>query len=301
MFKNISLRNIAFRNIMLRNITAPLAVMLLFCAAPAGARDDDSLAEKYGKGVHAYFSGDYAAAYRALTRAIDAGSEDPRCHYFRGLTLLKLDQSEKAEADLAKGAELETLDRDGYYPVSRSLERVQGRHRLLVEQHRRQARRAAGEREKTYHRKRYEEIRRREEEVLRKPLMVPLENLAQPIEESPAVARPADQVAPLSPPKLPESTKPDPFALPEKSSPAASALLGDVPAPTQKVKTKTLGKVLTRILRRSILGGSGASGQTADQAGDDAGDLFEDAGDDDSDEGNPFEDDEADGDGLFEN
>jgi hypothetical protein len=262
---------------MSRNIASALFAMVLFFAVTAGGQDVDSLAAQYGRGVHAYFSGDYAKARRELTHAIDGGSQDPRCHYFRALALAWLGEADKVEADMARGAELEVLDRDGFYPVSRSLERVQGRNRLLLESHRQQAREVASQRALEYNRSRYEQLRRAEGEVLRRPLRVPLENLAEDLSGSPAVPVAPDGNVPLGPPSLPGSTaaaeppeadgNPDPFAMP--SEPAAPAAGG-------KVKAKTLGRVLVRIFRRSFGAVSGESGQAPDAVDAGMNDLFDD-------------------------
>jgi Flp pilus assembly protein TadD len=94
------------------------------------------LAELYGQGVHAYYSGDYRMAHQFLTSAIDQGSRDPRAYYFRGLTYASLGRPTEADADFRTGAQLETQKADRIYPVAESLQRVQGRMRLQLERHR---------------------------------------------------------------------------------------------------------------------------------------------------------------------
>ena len=70
---------------MVRSIAVLLVGGLLSaCAAPLWAQEA-ILGQTYGNGVHAYFSGEYVRAHQLLTSAIDAGSHDPRCYYFRGL------------------------------------------------------------------------------------------------------------------------------------------------------------------------------------------------------------------------
>ena len=98
-----------------------------------------ALARTYGAGVHAYFSGDFDRCYDELTAAIEAGSEDPRALYFRGLAALRLGRLDEAEADFSSGAMLESRVIGGW-PVSRSLERVQGHDRIQLERHRTRAR-----------------------------------------------------------------------------------------------------------------------------------------------------------------
>ena len=41
------------------NIASALSAALLLSAVSAGAQDVDSLSAQYGRGVHAYFAGDY--------------------------------------------------------------------------------------------------------------------------------------------------------------------------------------------------------------------------------------------------
>ena len=45
----------------------------------------DPLDEMYGQAVHSYFRGDRGHAEELLNEIIDAGSQDPRAYYFRGL------------------------------------------------------------------------------------------------------------------------------------------------------------------------------------------------------------------------
>ena len=98
-----------------------------------------SLARAYGAGVHAYFAGDHQRAYDELTQAIEAGTEDPRVWYFRGLAAAKLGRLDEVEADFATAADREaTAAAD--WDVSRSLERVQGHDRLMLERQRIRAR-----------------------------------------------------------------------------------------------------------------------------------------------------------------
>src|SRR4029077_10356747 len=113
---------------MLRHVPHLVWGFVLLFAAPAAAQNS-ALGELYGHGVHAYNSGNYVEAYNLLTRAIDSGSEDPRCHYFRGLSYIRLGRGPEARADFAAGAELEMADTDRFYAVSKSLERIQGRAR----------------------------------------------------------------------------------------------------------------------------------------------------------------------------
>lgn len=140
-----------------------------FAAVEAAQPTIDSLAlaSAYGSGVHAYFSGNYERSYDDLSNAIEAGSLDPRAYYFRGLAALKLGRSDEAEADFAQGSTQET-EGAGAWPVSRSLERVQGPERLQLERHRMRARVAALQRQRDAVRQRYSQIEDAQVDVLRR-------------------------------------------------------------------------------------------------------------------------------------
>ena len=162
-------------------IQSLLCGVVVLSAAAHGAQGPDTWDRWYGKGVHAFFSGQDRKAYRELTRSIEADSKDPRCSYFRALVNLRLGRSEAAKVDMVRGAWLEVEDVDGYYPVDLSLERIQGRDRLLLEKYRQQARIDAALQDKARQRKRYESLRRREEHVLRRPVEIPLNSLVAPV------------------------------------------------------------------------------------------------------------------------
>ena len=123
--------------------------------------------ELYGSGVHAFFSGNYPQAISDLTSAADGGSKDPRVMYFRAMAKLRIGDNQGAEADMEQGSALECADINQYYPVSKSLERVQGSGRLMLERHRTKARAEAHMREERRNAARYEMQRRAEADVLR--------------------------------------------------------------------------------------------------------------------------------------
>jgi len=139
------------------------------------------LGQLYDKGVHAYFSSDYAKAFQRLTAAIDAGSRDPRVFYFRGLAYLQLGRSPEAGMDFRKAADLESKDLNKYYNVGRSLERVQGSQRQLLESYRVEARLAAFEESERLRKARYETIKLEEARVLQQQAA---EGAAEPAKES---------------------------------------------------------------------------------------------------------------------
>lgn len=97
------------------------------------------LSEIYGRGVHAYHSGQYQQAGEWLSMAIDNGFRDPRAYYFRGLVAASSGDSQDAESDFQQGAELEATGEFGDL-IGRSLARIQGSTRLKLEQIREKAR-----------------------------------------------------------------------------------------------------------------------------------------------------------------
>ncbi|HND54191.1 MAG TPA: tetratricopeptide repeat protein, partial [Pirellulaceae bacterium] len=83
-----------------------LVGLLLSVFAPQAAPAQNAvLSDLYGRGVHAFFSQKYDRAHELLTAAIDNGSRDPRCYYFRGLSYSRLGRPDEAQADFTKGAE----------------------------------------------------------------------------------------------------------------------------------------------------------------------------------------------------
>ena len=165
--------------------------------------DSLPLEAAYGGGVHAYFAGDYARSHDDLSSAIQGGIADPRAWYFRGLAALRLGRTDEAEADFTEGAERESRDA-GSWPVSRSLERVQGPERLQLERHRIRARVAALQRDREAVKRRYSGIEEAQPEMLRR---------IRPVERLPAA-------------------KENPFA--DKPTPAEAAPAENVPAPAEE-------------------------------------------------------------------
>ncbi len=124
------------------------ALSLLFALAARSASgtalaQNEVLEQVYGNGVHAYFAGNLGEAQRLFSEAIRLGIQDPRCYYFRGMSYLMSGYDAAARADFARGAHLEYSASAGLYNVGKSLERIQGYQRLVIEQYRSQARLAA--------------------------------------------------------------------------------------------------------------------------------------------------------------
>lgn len=108
-----------------------------------------AIADVYGKGIHAYFARNYADAHGYFTQAIQAGTQDARAYYFRGLCSMQLGRQPDAEQDFAQGTKLEVAGLEQFGEISRSLERVQGNARRTLENYRSNARMAVvAEREK---------------------------------------------------------------------------------------------------------------------------------------------------------
>jgi len=164
-----------------------------------------------GDGMHAYHAGQYDRAYDDLTNAIEAGTDDPRSYYFRGLAALRLGRTSEAAADFTTGADRE-LANGGVRRVSQSLERVQGPDRLTLERFRARARLGALQRGREAYGRRYSTIedasgdvrRRRRPEDIRPELVAPG---GGPVGELPAADAGVEEM-PTPNAKPPMSAKP---------------------------------------------------------------------------------------------
>lgn len=118
-----------------RPCLSPLfAVAFLSILTPSfGQAQSAVLSEIYGRGVHAYHSGQYQKADEWLDMAINNGFQDPRAFYFRGLSATAMGDLDQADSDFRQGADLEAKGAFGD-TVGRSLARVQGPVRLQIEQ-----------------------------------------------------------------------------------------------------------------------------------------------------------------------
>ncbi len=125
-------------------IVVALALAVAWLSAEPLLAQNAVLNEFYGSGVHNYYERDYFAAVTDLNTAIDGGSQDPRAYYYRGLARMRSGDSAGAHEDMKKGAALESADINQFYPVAKSLERVQGSERQTLERYRSLARRKPG-------------------------------------------------------------------------------------------------------------------------------------------------------------
>jgi tetratricopeptide (TPR) repeat protein len=209
-----------------------LAVALAAVTAPAaefapGLAAEEQLAvrQALGGGMHAFHAGDYDRAYQELSNAIEAGSDDPRGYYFRGLAALRMGRTSEAEADFASGADREAAG-GSMRRVSLALERVQGQDRMSLERYRSRARLAAMARDRDAVMRRYSGIedaagdvrRRRQPEDIRPELVPP------PAGQPRGAAGAAEELTPPADMPEPKKLRPksdDPFADEPADEPAA--------------------------------------------------------------------------------
>ena len=215
------------------------------CSTLRAAEENIAVTSSYGAGVHAYYDGNYSAAYDALTASIEAGTMDPRAYYYRGLTAIKLGRTDdEIEGDFAEGSNRETAGRGGI-SISRSLERIQGRDRMRLEKDRQRARVAAAQRDESAIRQRYIGVEQTAPDVLRRrvpdsiapsaePLIAPAPRGRGPARPADDVRRPAPQVAP----KRAQAAEEDPFAPPAERD--TSDPFGDDPVTDDPLRDDVL-------------------------------------------------------------
>jgi hypothetical protein len=191
----------------------------ILCSSLCG--QNDMLTQIYGEGVHAFFRGDYGCAGSTMDQAIAHGSQDPRVHYFRGLSHLRLGRYFEAEEDFRTAATLE-VEGTGTYDIGRALERIQGSERLCLERIRRDTLLVLSQQ------------RRVPSVTPGAPAFIPdfgrdLPQAPDPFrdEDEPAMEiLPEEEQTPVPPPPAPQDATPpaegeeeDPFAAPEEAAP----------------------------------------------------------------------------------
>lgn len=104
----------------------------------------DVLEQVYGMGVHAFYAGHTEKAREYFNDAINAGSEDPRLYYFKGLNEIQSQggMSEAGIPDFEHAAQLEVAGKIAVN-VPKALSRIQGPTRMVIENIRLKARLAA--------------------------------------------------------------------------------------------------------------------------------------------------------------
>jgi hypothetical protein len=215
-----------------------LALTMSCLATPALRAQELKTAEYYyGRGVHDYFSGCGSCAEESLTMAISMAPDDPRPYFYRGLSRLRMGWEFEARDDLRLAAELEARS-PGQYAIGKSLERVQGGHRLMIEKYRQEARLAHRTHRRTLGARQLEQLQQRDDHVERRRVPVPLEKLTgdvaadgfpqesqpqppQPIERSPAKPTVPDAAAEVAPDDISEDPIADPFQDDPINEPAA--------------------------------------------------------------------------------
>jgi hypothetical protein len=234
-----------------------LCVLAILTTTTVSAYEPDP-AELYGRGVHAYFSGQPRAAWQHLTAAIDAGAGDPRAHYFRGLVYQQLGRPDEAQADFRAGADLERQDARVVFAVDRALERVQGWSRLAIERHRTAARALAAKETVQERNRRIQTAEAAQEEVTAPRDEVLIERSANfgNLPDAPVKAevdQPFNNDLPGTPPPKPAQGNPLQEAPPEQPArpatpppppPGAPAEVNS--APDGAGTTKALGNALKR-------------------------------------------------------
>ena len=191
-----------------------------------------------GDGIHAFHAGDFDRAYDELTNAIEAGTDDPRSYYYRGLAALRLGRTSEAEADFTTGADRE-LATGSMRRVSQSLERVQGTDRLTLERFRARARLGSLQRERDYHGRRYSTIedastdvrRRRRPEDIRPELVAPRGRSIDDLPSAGAEEMPAPAGRAASPAKPGRKAAEDPAEMEEEPAAESDDPFSDEPAP----------------------------------------------------------------------
>ncbi|MEK6238540.1 MAG: hypothetical protein N2C14_27795 [Planctomycetales bacterium] len=202
-------------------------------------------AELFGRGVHAYHARDYTEAVSLLNDSIDAGTDDPRAFYFRGLAHQQLDDAEAATADFDAGADLEALDSTKYVQINQSLIRIQGSLRVQLERHRTEGMKRSRQAQLSVIKERYSRLEKEEEEfLLQTRRSAPLErggdavqevfgdspgDVLSPFGDQPAVAGPGDNPPAENPPGN-EPLVNDPFAKPPGANPPVNDPFAKPPA-----------------------------------------------------------------------
>ena len=189
-----------------RVVAGPAACCLAAVIGTASVCADTPLSRDFmGSGMHAYHSGSFQQSIDDLTAAIEAGCQDPRAYYFRALALLEQGREDEAVADMQEGALLESGGPGGIV-VGRSLERVQGCNRLMLERYRRRALIEQQARDQRRIEQRYTDLIESEPERLRQRRPTAASSPGA------VTTPPADPVTPAPAPSTPPASSNDPFA-----------------------------------------------------------------------------------------
>lgn len=230
--------------------TLLVASAISLSGVTAIAQNSSEVTALYGRAVHAFFAGRTAEAEQMLTECIEAGSQDPRVYYFRGIARLQQCRDYEAEEDLRIGASLEARDPGMRYGIGNALQRIQGPERIALEKFRRAARVQRVQERRSLNQYRYEDLRIRESDVLHHGQPIPLEQMVEPSVE---VQR-SGTVVPTVPPTQPVLEQPsiveEPAAATETSDeglfgptevPAVEAPVTQQPAPAPATESDPFG------------------------------------------------------------
>jgi hypothetical protein len=121
---------------------AMILIVLLAGSGVAFAQARSDAEQFYSSGVQAFHAQRFAEAIGFFDRIEGLGTQDPRAFFFRGLAHSRLGNTAAATADYETAARMELTVAGRSYSVPRALERIQGRERTVIEQHRRAAKRA---------------------------------------------------------------------------------------------------------------------------------------------------------------
>jgi hypothetical protein len=119
---------------------------------------------------------------------------------------MKLGRQAEAEEDFKQGSEFEATSSSGFFNISKSLERIQGKARMALEKHRSQARLLAHRRLEDERARRYRGMVEAEADVLLRPLP------AQPPQSPSGQPQQAAGVSDSRPNEPPEEESEDPFS-----------------------------------------------------------------------------------------
>jgi hypothetical protein len=150
------------------------------------AQETSDLNRLYSQGVNAYFAGRSSEAESYLSQALSLEGNNPLIYYFRALSLMRMGRVDEARGDMMVGANIEA-QAPQRFAVGRTLERVQGGHRLMLEQYRRQARSQAANvprqatqlqsRPTPRPRRQPQQASYNDEAVIRRRIVIPLDRL----------------------------------------------------------------------------------------------------------------------------
>jgi hypothetical protein len=182
----------------------------------------------YANGVQAYFRGCSAEAESLFSSLAGVDPDDPRALYFRALSLMQQGREDEACSDMEIGSQIEARF-PTRFDIGKTLERVQGRNRLLLEQYRSRARQTALANPPLG------PVRSADTAVLRERRVVPLDEFSREGEPQSIVApqAPPETFVPRTRVTAPPSAAP---ALPPAASPPTNPFGDDTTGPGAKTR-----------------------------------------------------------------